>query len=466
MHCLFLNDFDQMEKVASFFSFEENAHTERVKTSQFSLWPFLRIYLASQLTFVYDRRVQANTSHFKKLVKYFFRGFNCWFKRFDIIVLSSSDQRKLINGKYTDRIDLLNYDQNKILFLELPSPDHYNAGSTASKNLISRLNLFAIEIIIAKLFSAKKLQGKEIIADAEKLGAHIDADGLSKRFHAQHRVFSWLLSRWKPRLLIVVNSYTNMPYVKAAKDKGIGVVEMQHGVIGEKHYAYQIRFKPDRSYYPDYLLSFGKSEQVIFGGKNNFIAAEKVIPVGSFYIDYISKHLKLYPEIEHFGKFRLRVCISGQIAFEAKMLSFLTALAALCPDVMFAYVPRNINEELEQFSWPRNTVLIRGMNVYECISVCDIHSTINSTCAIESLSLGTPNILMNIENRSKEYFGESLGKQAFTAFADNPKEFANILRNCATPPRAEVRAVNENFIVNNFESRLNEAINSILGKHD
>lgn len=466
MHCLFLNDFDEMEKVESFFSFEENAHTEKVKTSKFSLWPFLRIYLASQLTFGYDRRVQANTSHFKKLAKHLFRGFNCWFKRFDIIVLSSSDQRKLINGKFTDRIDLLKYDQNKILFLELPSPDHYTAKNTASKNLISRLNLYAAEIILAKFFSSQQLQGKEIIANAEKLGARIDADGLSKRFHAQHRVFSFVLSRWKPQLLIVVNSYTNMPYVKAAKDKSIRVVEMQHGVIGEKHYAYQIRFKPDRSYYPDYLLSFGKAEQKVFEGKNNFIARENVIPVGSFYIDYISKNLKLYPEMEQFGKYRLKVCISGQVAFEDKMLSFLTELAPLCPDVIFAYVPRNINETLEQFVWPRNSVLIRSMNVYECISMCDIHSTINSTCAIESLSLGTPNILMNIENRAQSYFGESLGNQAYTSFADSPKEFANILRNCAAPIRSEVKAVNENFIVNNFESRLNEAINSILEKHD
>jgi hypothetical protein len=455
-----------MEKIEQFFSFEEKLHPDKIRSSRFSLWYFWRIYIASQLTFGYDRSVKPDSSHLSKLFQHFFRGFGCWFKRFDIVILSSSDQRRLMNGRYTDRMDICYPDRYKKLFLELPAPSHYSKSTTASANLISRLHLYALEWLLIKIHPSIRLDGVQEMEAAIKMGAEINTQHLAKRFHVQYKVFKHLLKRWRPKLVVVVNSYTNMAYVKAAKDLGIPVVELQHGVINEKHYAYQIRFKPERSYYPDYLLSFGMQEKNVFSGKNNFIDANKVIPIGSFYLDYLAKNPNKYKELEDKGKFRLRVCISGQVAFEEKMLDFVAALAPLCPDILFAYVPRQMNTKLEEFKWPKNACLIRELNVYECISACDVHSTINSTCAIEALSLGTTNILMDIDGRAKAYFMELLGQQGYTHFASNPTEFAGILRSLASPDREKIKRSNEQLIVNNFSGRIDAAISFILDKNE
>src|SRR5699024_3590183 len=68
-----------------------------------------------------------------------------------------------------------------------------------------------------------------------------------------------LFSKRKPKRIFIVVSYECIPIIAAAKDLGIKVIEFQHGVLTEYHFAYNFSDPTkDINYIPDKLLTFGE----------------------------------------------------------------------------------------------------------------------------------------------------------------------------------------------------------------
>lgn len=67
-----------------------------------------------------------------------------------------------------------------------------------------------------------------------------------------------MFSFMRPKILILTVSYTNIPLIRAAKSKGITVIECQHGLISEHHVGYG-SYVYDTQSKPDYFALFGPS---------------------------------------------------------------------------------------------------------------------------------------------------------------------------------------------------------------
>ncbi len=82
------------------------------------------------------------------------------------------------------------------------------------------------------------------------------ASAALKRRSAALPLYRRLLARLRPKLVVVVVSYGKETLVEAARERGIPVAELQHGVIHGHHlgYAYPSGTKRD---FPDWLLTFG-----------------------------------------------------------------------------------------------------------------------------------------------------------------------------------------------------------------
>ncbi len=68
-----------------------------------------------------------------------------------------------------------------------------------------------------------------------------------------------MLTRMKPKVVIVISSYNELTFIEVAKDMGIPVVELQHGMISIYHTGYS--FPQEFHEYviaPDYLFTFGE----------------------------------------------------------------------------------------------------------------------------------------------------------------------------------------------------------------
>ncbi len=85
-------------------------------------------------------------------------------------------------------------------------------------------------------------------------------EGAFTRFRVRYRCFKPLLRRLRPRELYLVCSYGKMaPIIRAAKELGIAVKELQHGTLSEYHLGYSfpdLETRGTLDYFPDMFLAW------------------------------------------------------------------------------------------------------------------------------------------------------------------------------------------------------------------
>ncbi|MBL4625702.1 MAG: hypothetical protein JKY42_11265, partial [Flavobacteriales bacterium] len=302
---------------------------------------------------------------------------------------------------------------------------------------------------------------KEVLSDLSVVENYHD---LIKKFFCQYAVMDWLIVRYGIKAMFITNAYTNMGYVLACKKNNCKVVEFQHGIVNSTHYAYNVYKDFGRMLYPDYLLVFGNKERDIFTKENYLIKSEKVISVGNFYIDYILQDVN--SRQTEFGEltnsYNRTVAVAMQDAFEQQIIEFVKETASIDPDIAYVLMPRSKTHEYYRiFDLPDNVLFCNKLNSYEIIKECDFHSTMTSTTAIEAPSLGTRNILMNIDNMAKEYYEEILRKPV-TTFADTPTAMIQLINNAEPLTRKEILMSNNDIIAEGFRDNLTKVIKDIF----
>jgi len=105
------------------------------------------------------------------------------------------------------------------------------------------------------------------------------------------KYFRHLLKKIKPKIIILVVAYNfdHMLLIETAKEFGIPVVELEHGIIGKGHIAYNFYEQMNLISFPDYIFTFGQFDvdtpQYPFDRKF-------VFPVGSAELEKQSKFYK------------------------------------------------------------------------------------------------------------------------------------------------------------------------------
>ena len=316
-----------------------------------------------------------------------------------------------------------------------------------------------------------KLRKKHYILENESIlrkiqddyGVRIDYDTVIKHFNDQRIAFYTLFSKLEPTALLISQYYgINLPAVKAAKDLGVKVIEAQHGVIGRDHPAYNIGTGLDRTYFPDYLLVFGERELETFDN-SLFIEPRNVYPVGSYYIDYINNEYLLDSDlVSLLTKFHRSIGITLQWVWEKRMIEFVRSAAVLDSSIGYILIPRqHFEKDYSSFNLPDNVMVAEDKDFYQLMKYVDFHATVESTCALEAPSLGVQNIMVNIDNKSRERYGEVLNDSRITSYADTPEEFVRLINTFEIIDRDTVASSNEDIIAVNYT----ENIRNFIEKH-
>ena len=345
-------------------------------------------------------------------------------------------------------------------------PSHFPQKQVASRFVLSKIIFYVLEIIYAQLFSiGMKLQGEDVISKIEaETGIQLAYRSLAVRLVAQFKVMSFFAAIWKPKAAFFVAPYNFMGHVKALRQRDITVIEMQHGTISKNHYAYYIPKKIDEEYYPEHLLTLGENEKEVFDESNFYVNQENVIAVGSFYLDYLAGE---FSGDESFQKltagFNKVIAVTAQDALEELWTPFLKIVAERDNQNLYVVAPRHKTPTYyEKFGFPGNVVFAPWLNTYEVIALCDYHSTINSTTALEAPSLGTPNLLFNVENRAKAYYQSTLDDERVTVFANTADEYLNLLNEFEILPKEQIRNANRKVVVPDYRSNLIRATKTIF----
>lgn len=421
---------------------EHKFSVEKITYKNQPIWPILRVYIGAYLVFGKQSYQVDKKKVLKQTLRYFFKGFFLWFKKYEYIVISTSDQRRSIEGKWVDRFDYVPDSYGKGLFIETPINKHYSRKKTPSK-IASQMPIYLLEYIYIKLFKVKRrnFEGYDILEEIfKKYKIDIQPEFNIKRFFAQKWSMNILLKLLKPKRLFTTVPYTKLGYLATCKKKNVTVIEGQHGVVNNSHFAYSPIKSIDQSLSPDFFFSFGKQEVAVF--KNNaYISSERVIPVGSFYLDFISRQTDANYIKQTFKNYGIYIALVLQDMYDKIFLNFVLPIIKEQKDKLFILIPRKKTKSYykEQYQLPENTVFVDERNTYEIIRDCDFHTTINSTTAIEAPVLGTQNILINIQNLSQEYYGEILNKEKITIYCDDKDSYISAINNTKVLPAENIK---------------------------
>ncbi len=444
-----------MDILCKFEKIENENEVQRISYNKSQIWPFLRVYLSYSI--FGKGKIATKSLNILKTFKNVFYGFFNYRLNVDYIFFTDTADRKYINNKYYDRIDFLSEKYNNKIVFELTTTDYYKRNDIPTKNIVSKLPLYILARIIRLFVNLKKIENINIIQNIiEKNNFDFDTDSYLKDYISHYKVGKILIKFFRPKALILAPSYTNFPYIDAFKSKGLIVIELQHGLINNKHLAYNFNIEIENNLFPDYLFTYGEFEKSIFNSKNSFINKQNVIPTGHFYINFIKNNYKPNIELSRLLKeYDLSIAVTLQPNFEQKLLDFIFNVASENKNVAFVIIPRN---PIEIDFKEDNVFLNTKIDCYQTVLNTDIHCTIYSSCAVEAIGLHKANILIDIDNKSNEYLS-FLFDIKNNYFVKNEKEFNTVIKKENFSIKSDVSS---KFFNGDFSKTLNKNFDKIF----
>lgn len=447
---------------------EQNKNILDLKYRGLPIWPTLRLKSFYQIR--EQRKGAANIT--RKLnftsvwviFKSFFYGISELFKlgEYDYLVFSGSERRKRVKGLYHERVVEGLLEETNSLLIENPFPlgRHYKKDQIPTKHIMSESILF-VGIFILGFFGFKKkeLENEQILLEIQKdYDFKINYHRFLLIHEGQYRLVKlWLKYFKKPKAVFFVYSASSMGYIKAFKEYNVPVVEIQHGVINKEHNAYNVYNDFGKKLFPDFLLTYGTREYEVFNNPDNyFINPRYVRPVGYYLLD---KYLNTKTDVQKMSiqnyklNYKKIVAYTHQEVYEKEILDFLIESAILTSDILFLLLPRfDLKDKRDDL--PENLIVEKNLNIYDCLQFVDIHSTIFSTCAIESLSFGVPNIMYNYKNFSKSYYADILDDPNHTVFIESPYELVYAIQNHRFESKEYIASASDNFFKRDFKKNI------------
>lgn len=161
--------------------------------------------------------------------------------------------------------------------------------------------------------------------------------------------YRYFIKITKPKLLVInCASYgaSNAVLVSVAKSLGVIVAEIQHGVIDEKHYAYNysdemVNLNAYADYLPDYLLTYGKY------WRNKANTPSQIYDVGN-------PHIQNFKLENNDQADDTSILVISQWTITEEMIEFTLALRRLSSEYKITFRPHPIeklsSEQINEFS--------------------------------------------------------------------------------------------------------------------
>ena len=108
-------------------------------------------------------------------------------------------------------------------------------------------------------------------------------------------------------------------------------------------------------------------------------------------------------------------------------------------DAAFILVPRR-QQAIIKLNTKLGNILVRpNINLYQICQFCDFHSTVFSTFAAESIYMGVPNILINLNNLSDSYYSEIFFSHTGVKFVNKVEGYVETIKTWNPPDRVEIK---------------------------
>ncbi len=215
-------------------------------------------------------------------------------------------------------------------------------------------------------------------------------------WHICKKYYKYVLKKIKPKLIIEVVGYNfeNMVINEVAKELKIPVVELQHGIMGEGHIAYNYHEKADLKIFPDYIFTYSE----FWNLDTRFpISRDKIIPTG---FPFMEKTVEEYKSKEAISKNKDLITIlmisqynMGNLAdFTVELYDLLIKEYKGKFKIIYKMHPReNLNsfdsyQKLREYSDRIEVVENETKSMYKCFGEADIQVGVSTTGLYEGLA--------------------------------------------------------------------------------
>ena len=418
-----------LEAVSLIKNIEDEYDVMCVRYKGVSVWPHLRLYILDSIS--NQTEIKASGSVMKVVLKSLFT-YNPFqvFKRRKIWLFAACERRKQIGTKMIHRVSGGISASEECLIIEKPrlQKGHYKRKEIEEKNIVSESWLLVLSHIMEVFLklSAPSIENEHIL---QKILSeqHI-------KFDYRHYVISlnakrlsllWLMKLApKPKLAIMECPYNAMGYMWAFHQKGVKVLEMQHGVAGRNHNAYNGKAY-DTVLNPDGICVFGVEEY-------NYFTDEEPQYTPKVYMTglYMLEKANAYFEDDVFSVYKRKydkvIVCSGQSRFEEQLASFVERIAEKNENIMFIYIPRD--NQIELIFRQTNVLVARDVNIYQYLKWADLHITISSTTCLEAQFFHKPTVFYNYDCMSSSYYGNVLKEENGAVYISKPDDFNNAIK--------------------------------------
>lgn len=419
-----MNYKDAVEKIKNI---ETRYDVMSIKVKGVSVWPFIRIKLTDKM---FDEGTEAQYSGrlgMKKVLStLFYYNPLRFFKSSKYWIFSGFERRKQVGDKAVMRVSggiVEIFPSARII--EKPSAQQHSFPKDYIKerNVISEswfllavhLRMFLLKPF--KLNVQNEVLLNQIIAEC---GVSFNVQSVLRQLVSQRVVMSRVLSlSQKPNKVFIECPYPVMGYVWALHNKGIEVVEMQHGVLNNQHYAYNSLYHSS-ILYPDKVCVFGDVEyQYLMSDESHY--CKNVIKTGLYFMEVAEKSFMEDPFAKWRGEYESIVLVAGQTDADTELTEYVNLSAKEMSNVLFLYVPRHVDDVINVSG--DNVLLCPGVNIYEYMKWCDIHVTVTSTTCLECQYFHVPTIFYDVDNKSSSYYGAVLTEDNGVLYTKSHHDF-------------------------------------------
>ena len=203
-----------------------------------------------------------------------------------------------------------------------------------------------------------------------------------------------ILRKIKPSKIFMAVAYSdiNLPFVVSARSQGIKVIEIQHGIMGMDHVAYNFKVKRNFYWFPDEVWVW-----------NDFWREHSRFPIHESKII-----IKGFPFLDRFKKSRKStvcrkniICIS-QGPYTSELVGLCLSLNKLIDNTKFQILYRPHPSELAAGKAAFTSLTKEGIgisttsNIYEEFSRSDIQIGVNSTALFEGIEFGLTTFILKL----------------------------------------------------------------------
>lgn len=438
---------DKMNYAEKFISFEQKHALFKKQIHGVYFWKLVRSRVYSNIleesgvldkkSYTVEEGLQGRIRAFLKYCAVAFINALEPIKRTETLIVTHP-RKVLVNNSYEDiytswLVNLLQKNERDFLLLDVPL-NWSTHPMKMQKNMRKIENFSFVRKVFYKYISKDvSLAGESLQAIAKDLKKVFGCDGniiqetcsQIKFFKIDYHYYLKLLKKIKPNKIWLVIGYAHHGLIAAAKNLGILVEEIQHGMITPHHMNYSFGGERDIPYFPDRMCLFGK-----------FWYDISKIPLSTDKIDFYKNAIRNFDPLPRRIKKNKRILFLTQPTTTRYFLDYIEKMleshlfkdyelvVKLHPSEFKVWKDENPGlNGLEQKGYIR-VIDSNSISLYDLLTSFDIAIAVASTAFFEALYFGCDAYLLNVPGVD---WMEPLGNYKFLRRIRTPQELANYI---------------------------------------